>query len=77
MIHVIATITALPGERDAMPALFRKSQPDVLAENECVSYEAVFESYRTSGRFEHRLAMTHCRNGPRGKRGSVEGACGL
>jgi quinol monooxygenase YgiN len=43
MIHVIATITAQPGERDAVLALFSKNQPAVLAENGCISYEAVVD----------------------------------
>src|SRR5580704_18139022 len=43
MIHVIATITAQPGERDAVLALFCKNQPAVLAENGCISYEAVVD----------------------------------
>ena len=43
MIHVIATITALPGSRDAVLELFRKNRPAVLAENGCISYEAVID----------------------------------
>jgi quinol monooxygenase YgiN len=43
MIHVIATITAQPGQRDAVLALFSKNQPAVLAENGCISYEAVVD----------------------------------
>jgi quinol monooxygenase YgiN len=43
MIHVIATITAQPGERDAVLALFSKNRPAVLAENGCISYEAVVD----------------------------------
>jgi quinol monooxygenase YgiN len=43
MIHVIATITAQPGERDAVLALFSKNQPAVLVENGCISYEAVVD----------------------------------
>ena len=33
MIHVIATITAQPGQRDAVLALFTRNRPAVLAEN--------------------------------------------
>ena len=43
MIHVIATITAQPGQRDAVLALFAKNRPAVLAENGCISYEAVVD----------------------------------
>jgi len=43
MIHVIATITAQPGQRDAVLALLSKNQPAVLAENGCISYEAVVD----------------------------------
>jgi quinol monooxygenase YgiN len=43
MIHVIATITAQPGQRDAVLALFNQNRPAVLAENGCVSYEAVID----------------------------------
>ncbi|TAL91764.1 MAG: antibiotic biosynthesis monooxygenase, partial [Candidimonas sp.] len=43
MIHVIATITTQPGQRDAVLALFKKNIPAVLAEKGCVSYEAVVD----------------------------------
>jgi quinol monooxygenase YgiN len=43
MIHVFATITTLPGKRDAVLALFKKNVPAVHAENGCVSYEAVID----------------------------------
>lgn len=43
MIHVIATITAKPGQRDAVLAFFRKNVPAVLAEKGCISYEAVVD----------------------------------
>ncbi|TAL53426.1 putative quinol monooxygenase [Pandoraea sp.] len=43
MIHVIATITALPGQRDAVLALFNKNRPAVLAEQGCIRYEAVVD----------------------------------
>jgi quinol monooxygenase YgiN len=43
MIHVIATITALPGARAAVLELFSKNRPAVLAENGCISYEAVID----------------------------------
>ncbi|AME25988.1 MULTISPECIES: putative quinol monooxygenase [Burkholderiaceae] len=43
MIHVIATITANPGQRADILALFSKNQPAVLAEEGCISYEAVID----------------------------------
>jgi quinol monooxygenase YgiN len=43
MIHVIATITTQPGQRDAVLALFNKNRPAVLAEKGCISYEAVVD----------------------------------
>jgi quinol monooxygenase YgiN len=43
MIHVIATITARPGQREAVLALFNKNRSAVLAEEGCISYEAVVD----------------------------------
>ncbi|MFL9984585.1 putative quinol monooxygenase [Paraburkholderia sediminicola] len=43
MIHVIATITAQPGQREAVLAFFNKNRPAVLAEEGCISYEAVVD----------------------------------
>jgi quinol monooxygenase YgiN len=43
MIHVFATLTTLPGQRDAVLAFFRKNVAAVLAEEGCVSYEAVVD----------------------------------
>ncbi|MGE8163236.1 putative quinol monooxygenase [Paraburkholderia sp. NPDC080076] len=43
MIHVIATITTQPGQREAVLALFNKNRPAVLAEEGCISYEAVVD----------------------------------
>jgi quinol monooxygenase YgiN len=43
MIHVIATITARPGQREAVLAFFNKNRPAVLAEEGCISYEAVVD----------------------------------
>jgi quinol monooxygenase YgiN len=43
MIHVFATITARPGQRDAVLAFFRKNVAAVLAEEGCISYEAVVD----------------------------------
>ncbi|MGF6724752.1 quinol monooxygenase YgiN [Paraburkholderia sp. GAS41] len=43
MIHVFATITAHPGQREAVLALFNTNLPAVLAEVGCISYEAVID----------------------------------
>lgn len=43
MIHVFATITAQPGQREAVLALFKQNRPAVLAETGCISYEAVVD----------------------------------
>ncbi|MGF6535125.1 MULTISPECIES: putative quinol monooxygenase [Paraburkholderia] len=43
MIHVFATITAHPGQREAVLALFNANRPAVLAEAGCISYEAVVD----------------------------------
>ncbi|MFM0032800.1 putative quinol monooxygenase [Paraburkholderia madseniana] len=44
MIHVIATITARPGQREAVLTLLSKNRPAVLAEEGCISYEAVVDA---------------------------------
>jgi quinol monooxygenase YgiN len=44
MIHVIATITAKPGQRQAVLAVFHKNRAAVLAEKGCISYEAVIDA---------------------------------
>ena len=38
MIHVLATITTKPGQRDAVLALFRANIPAVLQEAGCIEY---------------------------------------
>jgi quinol monooxygenase YgiN len=38
MIHVIAFITAKPGQRDAVLEAFRANRPAVLAEDGCIEY---------------------------------------
>jgi quinol monooxygenase YgiN len=43
MIHVFAVITAIPGQRAALLALFKKNIPAVLAEQGCLGYEAVID----------------------------------
>lgn len=44
MIHVIAIITAKPGQRDAVLAAFRANRPAVLAEDGCLEYEAAIDA---------------------------------
>jgi quinol monooxygenase YgiN len=43
MLQVIATITALPGKRDEVLALFKSNVPNVLAEEGCHGYEAFID----------------------------------
>ena len=38
MIHVVAVITAKPGQRDAILQAFRANVPAVLAEQGCIEY---------------------------------------
>ncbi|MDA8248130.1 MAG: putative quinol monooxygenase [Rhodospirillales bacterium] len=38
MIHVLALITAQPGQRDAVLAEFRANMPNVHAEKGCIEY---------------------------------------
>jgi quinol monooxygenase YgiN len=38
MIHVLAVITAKPGQRDAILAAFRANMPAVHAEKGCIEY---------------------------------------
>ena len=38
MIHVVAVITARPGQRDAVLAAFRTNIPAVRAEDGCIEY---------------------------------------
>ena len=38
MIHVLAIITAQPGQRDALRAEFRANMPNVHAEAGCIEY---------------------------------------
>ena len=44
MIHVIARITAKPGQRDAVLEAFRKNRPNVLAEAGCLEYVPVIDA---------------------------------
>ncbi len=43
MIHVIAVITAKPGQRDAILAAFRANVPAVHAEPGCIEYTPVID----------------------------------
>ena len=43
MIHVVAVITAQPGQREALLALFRANVPAVLAEEGCIEYAPVVD----------------------------------
>lgn len=44
MIHVVAVITAKPGQREAMLALFRANVPAVRAEDGCIEYGAAVDA---------------------------------
>lgn len=43
-VHVLAIITAKPGQRDVMLALFNANVPAVLAEDGCIAYEATIDT---------------------------------
>ena len=43
MLHVIATVTLVPGQRDAWLAGFNAVRPAVLAEDGCEAYEVTVE----------------------------------
>jgi quinol monooxygenase YgiN len=44
MIHVLALITAKPGQRDAVLEMFRANVPAVLAEAGCIEYGAAVDT---------------------------------
>src|SRR4051812_44561890 len=44
MIHVIAVITAKPGQRDTILAAFRANVPNVKAEKGCIEYGAAIDA---------------------------------
>ncbi len=44
MIHVVAVLTAHPGQRDAVLAAFRANMPAVLAEPGCIEYQPVTDT---------------------------------
>jgi quinol monooxygenase YgiN len=43
MIHVVAVITAKPGQREKVMAAFRANVPSVLAEEGCIEYGAAVD----------------------------------
>jgi quinol monooxygenase YgiN len=44
MIHVIAVVTAKPGQRDSVLAAFRANVPAVHAEQGCIEYGATVDA---------------------------------
>jgi quinol monooxygenase YgiN len=44
MIHVVAVITAKPGQRDRILEAFRANRPAVLAEQGCIEYNATVDA---------------------------------
>lgn len=44
MVHVIAVITAKPGQRDAILKEFRANVPNVKAEKGCIEYGPVIDA---------------------------------
>lgn len=44
MIHVLAIITTLPGQREAVLKVFQANVPAVLAEEGCIEYGAVVDA---------------------------------
>jgi quinol monooxygenase YgiN len=49
MLHVIAMITAHPGQRGPLLALFRAIVPAVRAEAGCIAYEATVDAEGLAG----------------------------
>ncbi len=43
-VHVVAVITAKPGQRAAVLELFNANVPEVLAEDGCIAYEATIDT---------------------------------
>jgi quinol monooxygenase YgiN len=54
MIHVLAIITAKPGQRDAVLAAFRANMPAVHAEPGCIEYGPAVDAEGMGG-FQTRL----------------------
>ncbi len=44
MLHILALITAKPGQRDAVLAAFNANVPSVLAEDGCIEYGAAVDA---------------------------------
>ncbi len=44
MLHLVAVITAKPGQRGALLAAFQNNVPNVLAEPGCIEYEATVDA---------------------------------
>jgi len=44
IVHVIAILTAKPGQRDTVLTLFNANVPAVLAEDGCMFYEATIDA---------------------------------
>lgn len=42
-VHVLAFVTAKPGQREAILTAFRANRPTVLAEEGCIAYEATLD----------------------------------
>ncbi|HEY0664066.1 MAG TPA: antibiotic biosynthesis monooxygenase [Thiobacillaceae bacterium] len=49
MIHVIAIITAKPGQRDAILKEFRANVPNVVAEQGCIEYGPAIDAEPAPG----------------------------
>jgi quinol monooxygenase YgiN len=43
-VHVVAVITAKPGQRAALLDMFRANVPNVLAEDGCIEYQATIDA---------------------------------
>ena len=54
MVHVLAMITAKPGQRDAVLEVFRANVPAVRAEDGCIEYGAAVD-VDVLGRFQAML----------------------
>jgi quinol monooxygenase YgiN len=44
MVHILAIITAKPGQRDVVLAAFNANVPTVLAEDGCIEYGAAIDA---------------------------------
>lgn len=51
MIHVLAIITAKPGQRDAILTAFRANMPAVHAEAGCIEYGPVVDTASSPAKF--------------------------